>query len=165
MSTDVYDGATRVLTLTSAAGRSGTLNVDALGRVTQEQIAGLAPVGYAYESRGLLSTITEGSGASSRTSSLAYNAAYELTGVTDALARTLGLAYDSAGRLVTQTLPDARTVTFAYDAAGNTTAITPPGRTAHGFGYTAIDQTATYTPPDLGSGSAATHTATTPTAR
>ena len=117
---------------------------------------GLDPVSYAYDSHGLLSTITEGSGATSRTTTLAYNAAFELTGVTDALGRTLGLAYDSAGRLTTQTLPDARTVTFAYDAAGNTTAITPPGRTAHGFDYTAIDQTATYTPPDLGIGSTTT---------
>ncbi len=157
VSTRVYtNAATRTLTTTTAVGRSSTVTLDALGRTTQAQALGLDPVSYTYDSRGLLSTITEGSGAASRTTSLAYNAAFELTGLTDPLARTLGLGYDSAGRLVTQTLPDGRTVKFAYDAAGNTTAITPPGRTAHGFDYTPIDQTASYTPPDVGSGSTAT---------
>lgn len=149
-------GTTRKLTSTTAGRRSSTVYLDALGRMTQAQALGLDPVSYIYDSRGLLSTITEGSGATRRTSSLAYNAAFKLTGLTDPLNRTLGFAYDSAGRLVTQTLPDGRTVQFAYDAAGNTTAITPPGRTAHGFGYTSIDQTASYTPPGLGSGSTAT---------
>ncbi len=149
-------GNTRTLTTTTPAGRSSTVTLDALGRMTQAQALGLEPVSYSYDSRGLLSSIVEGSGAGSRTTSLTYNTAYELTGVTDPLARTLGLAYDSAGRLTTQTLPGARTVTFAYDAAGNTTAITPPGRTAHSFAYTPIDQAASYTPPDLGSGSTAT---------
>ena len=158
VSTRVYNatGGTRTLTTTTPAARSSTLTLDALGRVTQAQALGLDPVSYVYNPRGLLSSVVEGSGAGSRTTSLTYNAAYELTGVTDPLARTLGLAYDSAGRLVTATLPGARTVTLAYDAAGNTTAITPPGRTAHGFGYTPIDQTATYTPPGLGGGSTAT---------
>ena len=130
--------------------------LDAQGRITQEQIAALAPVSYAYDSRGLFSTITEGSGATSRTTSLVYNGARDLSGVTDALGQTTNFAYDLAGRPVTQTLPDGRTLQYAYDAAGNATAITPPGRPAHSFAYTPIDLMSSYTPPDLGSGSTAT---------
>ncbi|MBL0122657.1 MAG: hypothetical protein IPP88_07950 [Betaproteobacteria bacterium] len=156
--TRVYsrNGATRTLTDTSAAGRGSIVTLDALGRVTQAQALGLDPVAYTYDSRGLISTITEGSGVAARTTTLAYNAKYELTSVTDALSRTTALTYDSAGRLVTSTLPGARTVTLAYDASGNLTALTPPGKSAHGFGYTAIDETASYTPPDLGSGTTTT---------
>ncbi len=157
VSTRVYDGTSRLFTGTTPAGRSVTLSLDALGRITQEQIAGLAPVGYAYDSRGLVSTITEGSGATSRTTTLVYNAARDLTEISDALGRTSSFAYDSAGRLVTRTLPDGRAIQYTYDAAGNATAITPPGRPPHGFAYTPIDLLSSNTPPDLGSGNTATH--------
>ena len=150
------NGTTRTLTVRSPGGRSSTFTFDALGRTTRAQASGIDPVIYTYDSRGLLNSIVEGSGANSRTTTVAANAAYELTGVTGALGRTLGLAYDSAGRLVTATLPGARTVTLAYDASGNAAALTPPGRTSHGFGYTPIDQIANYTPPDLGSGTTTT---------
>lgn len=152
--TRIYNntGSTRTLTTTTGGGRSSTTTLDALGRVTQVQISGVDPVSYTYDGRGLISTITEGSGANSRTTNLAYNAAYELTSATDALGRTLSLAYDSAGRLVTATHPGAGTVALGYDASGNTSSITPPARPVHGFSYTPTDQTATYTPPDLGSG-------------
>jgi RHS repeat-associated protein len=156
VSTRVYNGTTRTITQTTPAGRSSTVTLDTLGRVTQAQALGLDPVTFTYDSRGLISRVTEGSDAASRTISLAYNAAYQLTGLTDALGQTLGLAYDGAGRLVTQTQSDGRTVAFAYDAAGNTTSITPPGRSAHSFGYTAVDQMSSYTPPDVGGGSTET---------
>ena len=113
-----------MFTTTTAAGRSSTANLDALGRVTQEQTAGLAPSVYAYNNSGLLSSVTQGAGATSRVTTLAYDGKRELSGVTDGLARTTNLAYDAAGRLVTRTMPGNRTVQYAYDAAGNTTAIT-----------------------------------------
>ncbi|MBL0122655.1 MAG: hypothetical protein IPP88_07940 [Betaproteobacteria bacterium] len=157
-STSVFssNGTTRTRTITTAAGRSGTITLDTLGRITQVQALGLDPVSYTYDSRGLISTIVEGTGVGSRTTTLTFNAAFELSGVTDASGRSFGLAYDSAGRLVTATLPGARTVTLGYDASGNNTALTPPGRSAHGFGYSSIDQTVSYAPPDLGSGTTAT---------
>jgi len=147
-----YDGTTRTLTHTTAAGRSRSVTLDELGRMTQAQALGLDPISFSYDSLGLLSAISEGG----RTTDYTYNAANELTGLSDPLGRTLGLSYDNAGRVLTATLPGARTVTFAYDAAGNTSAVTPPGRSAHNFDYTLIDQTASYTPPSLGGGSTAT---------
>jgi RHS repeat-associated protein len=158
VSTSVYDvtGGQRSITRTTAAGRSGSVLLDSLGRVTRAQAAGLDPVVFSYDSRGLLSTITEGSGVNSRTTSLVHDAAYRLTGVTDAINRTFGRSYDGAGRPVTETRPDGSVVGLAYDASGNLTGLTPPGRTAHRFGYSTIDQVANYTPPDLGSGTTAT---------
>ena len=156
VSTREYDGTSRVWTGTTADGRSGTLKVDALGRMTQVQTAGLAPVDFAYDGHGLLSTVTEGAGATSRTTNLTYNSARNLSGISDALGRSVGFAYDLAERLTKQTLPDSRTIQYSYDAAGNAKAITPPGRPAHGFAYTPIDQMSSYTPPNVGPGSTAT---------
>jgi YD repeat-containing protein len=153
VSTLVYDALARLFTLTTAVGRSGTWKIDAQGRVTQAQIATLAPVSYAYNSRGLLSTITAGSGAASRATSLVYNGAYNLTGISDASGRTTNFAYEPAGRPITETLPDSSVIGYAYDGNGNLTGLTPPGRPQHRFAYTAIDQIAQYTPPDVNPGS------------
>jgi RHS repeat-associated protein len=156
ISTRVYNGTLRLLTSTSAIGRTSTANLDAQGRVTQQQIAGIEPVTYTYDSRGLLSNITEGSGATIRTANFVHNAAGDLTSASDALGQTGYIAYDSVGRVVTQTLPDSSITQYSYDAAGNVIAITPPGRSAHDFAYTPIDQISSYTPPNLGSDSTAT---------
>jgi RHS repeat-associated protein len=152
----VSNGVTRTLTTTTAAGRQTITNFDALGRVIKSQVPGLEPYGYSYEARGLLAAITEGTGGSSRTTSFAYNARYELTGITDPLGRAVGLTYDDAGRVASETLPGSRVVGFAYDASGNVTAFTPPGRTAHAFGFDPIDNVASYTPPMVGGGGTTT---------
>jgi len=153
VSTFVYDGLSRVLTSTTAAGRISTASVDAKGRITQREIAGIAPASFVYDSQGLISTLSVGNGASSRTTSLTYNNARYLTAVQDPLGRTTALSYDGVGRPLLQTLPDSRTIGFTYDANGNLSTLTPPGRPAHSFGYTEIDQPAQYTPPDVNPGS------------
>lgn len=157
-STRVYanNGTTRTLTDTFATARGGTITLDALGRVTREQAFGLDPVTYAYDGRGLINTVVEGSGGAARNMTLVYNAAFEFTGFTDALGRTTGLSYDSTGRPVTVTLPGARNIALGYDASGNMTAVTPPGKSAHQFSYSNVDEIAGYTAPDLGSGATVT---------
>jgi len=158
VTTRVYvdNGVTRTLTWTTAAGRTTTAELDALGRLTKKTIAGLAPVAYAYDSHGRLASVTHGTGGNSRSVGFAYNAKFELTGITDPLARTTSIGYDSAGRMTMQTLPGGRIFQYAWDAAGNPTSITPPGGLAHGFAFDAIDQSIAYTPPDLGGGSTTT---------
>ena len=105
---------------------------------------------YAYDSLGRLSTITQGTGGTARTSTLTYNSKNELTNIQDPLLRNVGFAYDLAGRITTQTLPDTRTIGYSYDANGNVTGITPPGRPVHNFAYTPVDLEQNYTPPDAG---------------
>ncbi|MBX3001211.1 MAG: hypothetical protein KF893_21995 [Caldilineaceae bacterium] len=153
VSTFVYDGLSRILTSTTAAGRVSTATVDAKGRVTQREMAGIAPASFVYDNRGLLSALSTGSGAGGRTTNLTYNNVRYLTAVQDPLGRTTALSYDEIGRPLLQTLPDGRTVGFAYDANGNLSTLTPPNRPAHSFGYTEIDLPAHYTPPDVNPGS------------
>jgi RHS repeat-associated protein len=145
-----YTQDTKTLTTTTPAGRISTVTLDTKGRVVQEQVTGLEPVNYTYDALGRLQTITQGSGAVTRTSTLTYNRNNELTAITDPLGRTVGFAYDLASRITSQTLSDLREIRYTYDANGNVTSITPPGRPAHVFSYTPVDLEESYTPPDLG---------------
>jgi len=148
--TSVFNQTAKTITTTTPAGRTSTVTLDAQGRVIQEQVTGLEPVAYTYDSQGRLATITQGTGASARTSTLSYDTKNQLTSVQDPLLRTVGFAYDLAGRITTQMLPDTRTIGYAYDANGNVTSITPPGKPAHAFSYTPVDLEANYNPPDAG---------------
>lgn len=148
--TSTYTQPTRLLSTITPQGRTSQVTLDAQGRVIQEQVTGLDAVSYTYDSLGRLSTITQGSGAAVRTSTLNYNSKNELTSTVDPLNRTVGFTYDLAGRIVTQTLPDTRQIGYAYDSNGNVTSITPPPGPAHTFAYTPVDLEQDYTPPDVG---------------
>jgi RHS repeat-associated protein len=104
------------------------------------------PTSYDYDARGRLVSITQGTRAEARTTSLSYDGAGHLAGLTDPFGRTTSFKYDAAGRVITQTLPDGRVVGYAYDANGNLTALTPPGRPAHTFTYTPAAWAASPTP-------------------
>lgn len=145
-----YTQATRLLSTTTPANRTSQVTLDAKGRVIQEQVTGLEAVSYTYDALGRLSTITQGTGAAARTSTLNYNVKNELTNIQDPLLRNVGFAYDLAGRITIQTLPDTRTIGYSYDANGNVTSITPPGKPVHQFAYTPVDLESNYNPPDSG---------------
>jgi RHS repeat-associated protein len=148
--TSVFNQTAKTLTTTTPQGRTSTVTLDAKGRVMQEQVTGLEPVAYTYDTSGRLATITQGTGTAARTSALNYNSKNELTSIVDPLTRTVGFAYDLAGRITTQTLPDTRTIGYTYDGNGNVTSITPPGRPQHQFQYTPVDLESNYNPPDAG---------------
>src|SRR5207249_2901270 len=133
--TSVFDQTAKTMTTMTPAGRTSTVTLDTKGRVIQEQVTGLEPVSYTYDTLGRLSTITQGTGANARTSTLSYDTKNQLTSILDPLSRSVGFAYDLAGRITTQTLPDLRTINYAYDGNGNVTSITPPGKPAHAFSY------------------------------
>jgi RHS repeat-associated protein len=147
--TKVYNAAAREHTLTTAAGHVVRTATDLQGRPTQFTVGGLAPVNYAYDVRGRLTTVSQGGGVDTRNMSFAYDAQGNIASITDPANRTQSFTYDPAGRLTAQTLPDGREIRYAYDANGNVTNITPPGRPAHGFQYTAVDLEEQYTPPAL----------------
>jgi RHS repeat-associated protein len=154
--TSTYSAATKTFTDVSPAGRQSTTIIDTQGRVTRTQVDALEPVVFSYDTRGRLSTVTQGTGGTARTSSFTYNPQGFLASVTDPLTRTVSFTYDLVGRVLTQTLPDGRVIQTTYDANGNVASITPPSRPAHGFGYTPLDLEDSYTPPDLGIGNVAT---------
>jgi len=156
ITTRVYDAATRTRTTTTAAGRTSTVTLDALGRPVHEQSAGLLATSYSYDTHGRLATITQGSGAEARTVTFSYNAAAQLASMTDPLARVARFAYDPAGRVTRQTFPDGREVLFGYDAIGNLTSLKPPGRPPHAFVHTPVNLQAEYVPPAVGGASGKT---------
>ena len=148
-----YDAATRTLTLQTPASRTAAAILDTHGLMTQTQMTGLEPTSFGYTSNGRVSTVTEGTGGTARTTTLTYGstgpgAAY-LERIDDALGRQTNFAYDAAGRTTQQTLPGGRIVAFGFDANSNITSLTPPGRAAHTVTYTADQQIASYTPPAI----------------
>ncbi|MBK8536383.1 MAG: hypothetical protein IPL59_15400, partial [Candidatus Competibacteraceae bacterium] len=146
----IYTAATRRTALTSAGGRQSYQLQDVNGRILEAGVTGLDPLHYAYDSRGRLHTVQQGSGAEQRVMTLDYDASGYLATTTDALGRVTTLARDNAGRVRSQTRPDARTLGFDYDANGNLTGLTPPSQPAHRFTYTPVDLTAAYQPPNGG---------------
>jgi YD repeat-containing protein len=145
--TAVYSAATRTWTSASAAGRQSTRVLDDKGRTILRQAPGLEAVQYAYDPRGRLTIVIQGSGTEARTTRIGYDVQGYVGTMTDALGRDLAFAYDLAGRITRQTLPDGREIGYTYDPNGNVTSITPPGQPPHVFEYTPLDLEAEYMPP------------------
>lgn len=79
----VFNQAAKTLTTTTPQGWTSTVMLDGQGRVVHEQVAGLDAIGYGYDSLGRLATLTQGTGANARTSTLSYNTKNELTNIQD----------------------------------------------------------------------------------
>jgi len=103
--TSTYTASTKTRTDRSPANRVATTTLDTQGRVVRAQADSLAPVAFAYDPRGRLSTVVQGTGGTARTSTFAYNPEGFLETITDPLNRTVRFTYDPAGRVLTQTPP------------------------------------------------------------
>lgn len=145
--TSTYDAGTRRFTSTTPLGRQTTSTLDNIGRIVQTQLASFNPVSFAYDARGRIQSISQGSGAETRTSTFGYNSLGYLETVTDPLNRVTSFQYDDAGRITQQTLPGNHVIGFTYDANGNLTSLTPPGKPQHAFDYTEVDLMKEYDPP------------------
>jgi RHS repeat-associated protein len=140
----VFDAATRTFTITSPAGRQIFTTIDSQGRTTRQETPTVLPIILTYDSRGRLSTRTQGP----RVESTSYDAASGYAAsTTDALSRTTLTSRDALGRLLAQTLTDNNVVAYGWDAAGNLTSVTPPGRPAHVQTYTPVNLLGSYIPP------------------
>ncbi len=105
----------------------------------------------------MLTTVTQSTGATARSSTIAYNPQGFISAITDPESRVVSFQYDLTGRVTKQILPDLREINFTYDSNGNVGSITPPARPAHVFNYTAVNLESDYTPPVVtGSGTNAT---------
>ena len=149
--TSVFTTANLTSVGTTPMQRTTTTVLDSVERISSIQLGALTAVKFAYDSRGRLSTIKQGS----RTTALTYDSNGFLASSKDPLKLTTTFTHDAAGRLLTTTLPDGRVITSTYDSNGNLTSVTPPGKSAHDFTYTAVNLTAAYTPPVV-SGTGAT---------
>ncbi|MCB9419049.1 MAG: hypothetical protein H6667_04560 [Ardenticatenaceae bacterium] len=146
-----YAANGRTFTLQTPQGRRLVLTLDAAGRIINtngDSSGALAPLVQTYDSRGRLTTLTQGS----RLTQFGYNNANLVTSLTEPDGKVTTMAYDAAGRMTTITLPGSRVVALGYDANSNLTSVTPPGRTAHTFAYAADDELLSYTPPTVSGG-------------
>jgi len=150
----IFTGSSRTFVDTTPAGRTLTVGLDSLERLSNETVGGLNPTDFAYDSRGRLASITEGV----RKTTLSYNAHGFLADVVDPLKLKTSFIYDADGRVTSTTLPDGRIIGYSYDSNGNVTSITPPGGTPHEFTYSAVDLLSSYTPPTVSGGGATTYT-------
>ncbi len=145
-----YDAATQTYTDTTPEGRQVLTAVDAQGRIVSQQNASLEPLVFGYDTRGRITSIVEGTGASARTTLLTYDTAGFVGSITDAEGRAVSLEYNLDGRVIRQTMPGNRLIQYAYDNNGNITSITPPGQPIHQFSYTPVDLERDYDPPNVG---------------
>ena len=131
-------------------GRSAVTIGDAMGKIIQRQVPGLAGSYYQYDAKGRLSDVRQGTGEDARNLHLVYNEQGYVQRIENALEQSVHFSYDDSGRVTGQTLADGREIIYSYDDNGNILAITPPGKPAHNFKYTLRDQTASYKPPVIG---------------
>ncbi len=152
VTTLAYEAATRTFATTTPEQRRMTVTLDGRGRVVREQrAASLLPTNFAYDGQGRPQTITQGTGAEQRTTTLAYGDDGLLASVTDPLNQVTGYGRDILGRVTTLTRPDGKVIAFQYDAQDNLTRLTPPGQPGHDQGYTPAGRDQSYqTPPDDG---------------
>jgi len=151
-----FNAAQGLYSLTSPLGRQLSTVIDARGRPVQMVTGNLAPTYFSYDGRGRPTSITVGSGADARSTTLTYDASSRIATVTDPLQETVSLTYDGADRLTQQILADGQALAAAFDGDGNALTFTPPGRPAHAFAYNAVNLLTGYTPPDLGAGGTST---------
>ncbi|MFO1352645.1 MAG: hypothetical protein U1F68_19025 [Gammaproteobacteria bacterium] len=150
--TEAYNAATKTTTYTSPQNRQNIQAIDALGRTTKTQVGDLLALNFAYDARGRLASLSQGSGAEQRLTTYSYNPQGYLASIADPLGRSLAFTYDAAGRVLTQTLPNSQIITLGYDANGNLASLTPPGQPAHVFTYSPLDLLSKYAPPSVAGG-------------
>lgn len=147
-STTVLDTATRSVTLSSPEARTSTLRFDDRARLVSEEVPGLHPAGYGYDSLGRLQSVTTGT----RTTSVGYDSRGFLSGVDGPAALSASFSIAPSGRLDSLTLPGGRTVGLSSDRNGNLLSLTPPSKPAHTFTWTKTNLLESYTAPDVGPG-------------
>jgi RHS repeat-associated protein len=152
--TSVFTTSTKSWVDTTPAKRQTTTILDSLERISSVQLGAQLAVQFAYDAKGRLSTMTQGT----RVTTLTYDSRGFPASSTNPLNQTTTFTHNAAGRLITETLPDGRTIAYSYDPNGNLTSLTPPGKTAHDFSYTAVDEVSAYTPPGAAGTGATSYT-------
>jgi YD repeat-containing protein len=125
--------------MTSPSGRQSTTVLDLQGREVSMAMPDMAPRRRTYDSRGRLTTISQGSGTDLRRIEVTHDADGLPRTVTDPLLNTIVYDRDGDGRITTATRAGGREVGLGYDRHGNLVSVTPPSRPPHTFGFTALE--------------------------
>jgi RHS repeat-associated protein len=127
-------GAAGPLTATDRASRTVSLGYDSRGLLTSVTNSRGKSVGLEFDSVGDLRSVTDPLG---HRVSFVYDPMGRLTSVTDALQKTTSFAYDGRGRLTRVTAHDGTHTDVAYDRGGRPTELTDALGRALGYAYDA----------------------------
>ena len=146
---DNYTAATRTQTTTSPSGITETVTYRTDGLVQSTRRGTLTATVYDYDTRGRVTTVTQGSGPAARVLTYTYGTDGLVRTVTDPKNQTVTYTRDPLGRITDTELPDGSHINADYDDNGNLTSYTPPSQPAHTFSYTSGNQLLKDTPPAL----------------
>ena len=147
--TTVFTKATRTIVRKTPFGRRTFVTLDAAGRVASESLPGLTRFTQVYDSLGRLRQRIQGS----RVVSYTYNAAGLMETLNDALGRTTRYAYDGTGLMTKLITTSQDTVLFSHSGNGHRIGVQTPGRPPHTFTFSPSGAMETATLPDVGGGS------------
>jgi RHS repeat-associated protein len=136
-----YNSAGQLTSITNQAGKTSSSTYDTAGNLASVT----TPLGnkttYGYDTTGRQTSIVDprgnvtGGTPSAHTKTIAYNAADQVTSVTDQLGHTTSYTYDADGNLTSVTDPDSNTWTYTYDADNRLTKVTAPDASTTTFAY------------------------------
>jgi RHS repeat-associated protein len=147
-----YDQAHRLNSLFNNNGENIKWYFDYAGQVVAEAISNYVgtQVWSVYSEYDPLGRKTEDIDSFSNTTTYAYDANNNRTGVTDPLGHASTVVYDALNRLSAMTDPLSHTVTTAYDSQDNKTAITDPRSLITSYVYDGFGQVIQEVSPDRG---------------
>jgi RHS repeat-associated protein len=103
-----------------------------------------ADVSYTYDADNLRASMTDATG----TSSYGYDSRGLMTSETNGDGQTIGYGFDAASQLVSITYPGSKTVAYGYDDAGEMTSLTDSASNETDFAWSDDGQLATQTDPN-----------------
>jgi RHS repeat-associated protein len=140
-----YSAADRLITLKSPLNRVIYQRLNDKGLMSQLQVGGQQPTGFAYDAHGNLASMVQGS----RQTQFTYDAHGNLASTMNPMGRLTKYTYDDANRVIEQTSSLGNVIRMTYDKNGNVTSVLPPGRPAHQFFYNLFELVQSYLPPAL----------------
>ena len=148
-----YDAAHRLTGIADGLGNTISYTLDAMGNRTQEDVKDPSNQLSRTRSRAFdaLNRLYQDIGAQNQTTTYAYDANGNLTGITDPLNRTTGNTYDALNRLIRITDPNAGQTMLAYNGQDRTIAVTDPRNLVTGYTVDGLGNLTGQTSPDTGS--------------
>ncbi|HVX13341.1 MAG TPA: DUF6531 domain-containing protein [Pirellulales bacterium] len=147
-----YDDAHRLTSVTDDYGNSIEYTLDADGNVTEQDVEDSGSTIVKTQSRvyDIVSRLLQEVGASSQTTTYAYDSQGNRVSAENALSKTTSFAFDALNRLITVEDPLSHTTTYAYDDQDNVTSVTDPRSLVTSYVYDGFGRVIQETSPDRG---------------
>ncbi len=154
----VYDDAHRLIQISDGTGNHIDYTLDAMGNRTAENAYDPSSVLFrtrtkVYDTLNRLQKTIAAAGTPDVTTTYAYDAVGNMTGVAAPLSRNQTRLYDALNRLEQVTEPGSAVTRFDYDANDNLAAVTDPRGLVTGYLYNGFGELIEQTSPDSGSDS------------